>query len=69
MVMRMIQYFNGRVKKLNIFDLKLIQASAMILALIVAKMVPQVMAVNIWWLVGLLVLFLIRPAYAFFFKA
>jgi hypothetical protein len=68
-MMRMIQYFNGRVKKLDIFDLKLIQGSAMILAVIIAKMVPQVMAVNIWWLVGLLVLFLVRPAYAFYFKA
>lgn len=67
--MRMIQYFNGRVKKLNIFDLKLIQGSAMILALIIAKMAPQILAVNIWWLVGLLVLFLVRPAYAFYFKA
>lgn len=67
--MRMIQYFNGRVKKLNIFDLKLIQGSAMILALIIVKMVPQILAVNIWWLVGLLVLFLVRPAYAFYFNA
>lgn len=67
--MRMIQYFNGRVKKLNIFDLKLIQGSAMILALIIAKMAPQILAVNIWWLVRLLVLFLVRPAYAFYFKA
>lgn len=67
--MRMIQYFNGRVKKLNIFDLKLIQGGAMILALIIAKMAPQILAVNIWWLVGLLVLFLVRPAYAFYFKA
>lgn len=67
--MRMIQYFNGQVKKLNIFDLKLIQGSAMILALIIVKMVPQILAVNIWWLVGLLVLFLVRPAYAFYFNA
>ena len=67
--MRMIQYFNGRVKKLNIFDLKLIQGGAMILALIIVKMVPQIVTVDIWWLVGLLVLFLVRPAYAFYIKA
>ena len=67
-MMQMIQYFNGRVKKLDIFDLKLIQGCVMFLAVIIVKLAPQILTVDIWWLVGLCVLFMIRPAYSFFIK-
>ena len=67
-MMQMIQYFNGRVKKLDIFDLKLIQGCAMLFAVIIVKLAPQIMTVDIRWLVGLCVLFVIRPAYSFFIK-
>ena len=64
----MIQYFNGRVKKLDIFDLKLVQGSAILFALIIVKLAPQIMRVDIWWFVGLCILLTIRPAYSFFIK-
>ncbi len=67
--MKMIQYFNGRVKKLDIFDVKLIQGCAMLFAVIIVKLAPQIMTVDIWWFVGLCVLFAIRPGYAFWIKA
>jgi hypothetical protein len=66
--MSFINFFNERVKKLTIFDVKLVQASAMCVILIIAKLIPQIMTVNIWWFIVLLVIFAIRPMYVFFFK-
>ncbi len=64
----MIQYFNSRVKMLNIFDLKLLQATVMFLAIIIVKLIPRILEIDIWWFVLLLVLCLIKPFYVFFFK-
>ena len=66
--MSLIGYFNDRVKRLNIFDIKLIQICAIFVALIIVKLVPGIMGFSIWWFVGLLVLSAIRPIYVFFFK-
>ncbi len=67
--MRIIRYFNNRVKKLTIFDVKLVQLCAMLVALIVVKLIPDIMAINTWWFVVLLVLSAIRPLWAFFLKS
>jgi hypothetical protein len=66
--MFLVGYFNERAKKLTIFDIKLAQAAAMCLILIVAKLVPWILEISVWWFVGLVVLFAIRPVYAFFLK-
>ena len=63
----MIKYFNSRVKMLNIFDLKLLQATVMFLAIIIVKLIPRILEIDIWWFVVLLVLCLIKPFYVFFF--
>ncbi len=64
----MIKYFNSRVKMLNIFDLKLLQATVMFLAIIIVKLIPRILEIDIWWFVALLVLCLIKPFYVFFFR-
>ena len=64
----MIEYFNSRVKMLNIFDLKLLQATVMFLAIIIVKLIPRILEIDIWWFVAVLVLCLIKPFYVFFFK-
>jgi hypothetical protein len=69
MTMSIIQFFNERVKRLNIFDVKLVQGCAMLLAVIIVKLIPQVLTVSIWWFVGLLILCAIRPVYVFFLRA
>jgi hypothetical protein len=66
--MLFIDYFNKRVKRLNIYDIKLIQGSAMALALIIVKLFPQIMGLSLWWFVAFLVICLIRPYYMFFIK-
>jgi len=66
--MSLIRFFNDRVKRLNIFDLKLVQACAMLLAVIIVKFVPEILAISIWWFVALLLVLVVRPAYVFFFR-
>ena len=53
---------------LNIFDLKLLQATVMFLAIIIVKLIPRILEIDIWWFVVLLVLCLIKPFYVFFFR-
>jgi len=66
--MTIFEDMNQRVKRLTIFDIKLVQACAMLVILIIVKLIPQIMMLSIWWFVALLVLCAIRPLYVFYFK-
>jgi len=57
-----------RIKKFGIIDEKLAQAAAMFLALIIAKLVPRIMDISIWWFVVLLIVCAIKPLYVFYLK-
>ena len=63
-----IRFFNERVKRLNIIDIKLAQGAAMCIALILAQLIPDLMKVPTVWYIVLAILFGIRPVYAFFLK-
>lgn len=63
-----IQYFNNRIKKFTIFDVKLAQGAAIFFALIVVKIFPEIMSLHIGWFIGLSILFALRPGYALFIK-
>jgi hypothetical protein len=60
------EYFDSRAKRLGIVDTKLAQGGAMFLALVIAKLVPQILSVNVWWFVGLGILCAIKPTITFF---
>ena len=66
--MGLLEQMNQRVKKFGIIDVKLAQGAAMFVALIVAKLIPQIMDLSIWWFVLLLVICAIRPVYVFWLK-
>ena len=66
--MVLISYFNKRVKLFNIWDIKLCQLTAMLVIIILIKLIPQIISLNIWWYVILLILAAIRPMYVMFFK-
>ncbi len=66
--MDLIQYFNNRVKNFTIFDVKLAQIAAIFFALIIVKIFPEIMSLNIGWFIGLSLLFALRPVYALFIK-
>ncbi|MCK4694537.1 MAG: hypothetical protein KAT74_02180 [Candidatus Cloacimonetes bacterium] len=66
--MGLISYFNKRVKLFNIWDIKLCQLTAMLVIIILIILIPQIISLNIWWYVILLILAAIRPMYVMFFK-
>ena len=66
--MGILENMNNRVKKFGILDVKLAGSAAMFIAFIVAKLIPQIMDINIWWFVALLVICVIKPFYVFWIK-
>ncbi len=64
----LMRYFNDRVKQLTIWDVKLVQGAAMLLAVIIVKLFPPILDVNIGWFVAAAVVVAIRPMWAFFFR-
>jgi len=69
MQMGFLENMNARVKKFSIIDVKLAQGIGIFVALILAKLIPQIMNISIWWFVALLVVCTIKPFYVFFIKA
>lgn len=63
-----IDYWNRRVRKLTIVDLKLVQVGSMAGILIIVKWFPQIMNVNIWWFVALFIICMLRPVYSFWIE-
>ena len=65
MKMGLIENINQRAKKLGIIDLNLAQGAAMFFTLIIAKLIPGIMDLSIWWFVALLIICEVRPFYVF----
>ena len=63
-----IDWMDQRVKRFGIVDVKLAQGAAMFVALIIAKLIPQIMDVSLWWFVVLLVACAMKPAHVFWAK-
>ena len=51
-----IGYWNRKVKRFTIWDLKLAQIWTAAWILIFAKLVPQIMQLSIWWFVLIMIL-------------
>jgi len=66
--MGFLEDMGQRAKKFDIIDLKLAQGAAMFFALVIAKLIPDIMDLSIWWFVGLLVLCAIKPIYVFWIR-
>ena len=62
----MWSYFDKRARRLGILDTKLAQGAAMCIALILAKLIPEILTVNTWVFVVLAGLFAIKPILTFF---
>lgn len=63
-----VEYVNQRVKRFSFFDIKLVQGTTIFMILILVKLIPQIMEINILWFIVLLVICVIKPFYVFFFK-
>ena len=66
--MGLLEDMDKRVKKFGIIDVKLAQGVAMFGALIIAKLIPQIMDLSILWFVVLLIICAIKPFNVFWFK-
>jgi uncharacterized membrane protein len=64
--MTLWEYFDSRARRFGIVDTKLALGAAMFLALIIAKLVPEILNVSVWWFVVLWIAFGIRPMLVFF---
>lgn len=64
--MSLWEYFDSRARRFGIIDTKLALGAAMFLALIVAKLVPAILNVSVWWFVVLWIALGIRPMIVFF---
>ena len=63
--MGLLEELDRRVRKFSFVDVKLAQGAAMFGALIIAKIIPDIMDLNIWWFIVLLVICAIKPASVF----
>ena len=59
--MGLYEYFDQRARRFGILDTKLAQSKAIFFTLIIVKLIPQIMEVNIMWFVLLAVLCAIKP--------
>ena len=57
-----------RVKRFGVLEIKLVQGAAMFVALIIVKLLPQILSLNVWWFVALAVVCGIRPVQVAFAK-
>lgn len=67
--MELIESLNQRVKKLSFLDVKLSRASNWFIALIIVKLIPEIINVNIGWFIMSLILCTIKPFYVFWTKS
>jgi hypothetical protein len=68
MKMGLFEELDRRVRKFSFIDVKLAQGAAMFGALIIAKIIPDIMDLSIWWFAAMLVICAIRPFYVFWIK-
>ena len=66
--MGLLEDMDKRVKKFGIIDVKLAQGAAMFLALIIAKYIPGIITLSVWWFIGLLIICAIKPVCVFWLK-
>ena len=62
-------YWNRKVNKFTILDVKLAQGWAIACALMIVKLFPQIMQLSIWWFVALAVICAFRLVHTVWIKA
>ena len=63
-----IDYWNRKVRRLKIVDVKLVQVASMAAVLVLVKLFPEIMSLSVWCFVALWVICILRPAYVFWFE-
>jgi hypothetical protein len=58
--------FDERARRLGILDTKLAQGAAIFLALVIVKLLPEIMSVSVWWFVALAIVCAVKPFVTFY---
>jgi len=66
--MELLEHMTRRVRRFDIIDVELAQGAAMFFVLVIAKLIPRIMDISIWWFIGLLVACAAKPFYVFWIK-
>lgn len=66
--MGLLEDMDQRAKKLGFIDLLLGEGSAILFGLFIASLIPQIMNINMLWLMALAVLFHAKASCVFWFK-
>lgn len=64
----MFEKMNERVKKLTIVDIKLIKWATLFATIIIVKLFPQLLKIDYWVLIVLLLVCSAKPFYKFWIK-
>ncbi|MBT3169467.1 MAG: hypothetical protein HN952_02680 [Candidatus Cloacimonetes bacterium] len=64
----MLNYFNKKVKLFSLMDVKLLQFVGVLAGIILAKYFPEILQINLWWLLTGIFVFLAKPMFVIFFK-
>lgn len=67
--MSLWSYFDERARRLGILDTKLAQLAAICVGLIIVKLIPAIMRIDIWWFVLIAVIAAIKPLITFYGKS
>ena len=51
-----MDYWNGKIRQMTIWDMKLAQIWTAAWILVLAKLIPQIMELSVWWFVGVILL-------------
>ena len=66
--MGLFKWANEKIKKLTFVDIKLVSFIGICVGLILAKLFPAILTINIWWFVAIGALFLLKVYYVIFFE-
>ena len=66
--MGLLEDMDQRAKKCSFIDIQLALCSAAFFALFIAKLIPQIMNISIWWFIALSVLCTVKASCVFWFK-
>jgi len=68
-ISELVEYWNRKVKRFTIWDVKLVQVASAMLMLIIVKVFPGIMNLDVWWFVAIALACVPRLAYVLWIKS
>lgn len=68
MIKKIYQWSQDRCRKLSPIDIKFIAWIGILMGIILVKLFPRILGINIWWFLIPLLILVIKTYYVFLFK-